>query len=199
MRIITGSARGARLKAPKGMQTRPTSDRIKESLFSILGDFVRGKRVLDLFAGTGSLGLEALSRGAEQAVFIDRATAGILRENAEHTKLLERSEIFRGDVFSVLPRLESAGRQFQLIFCDPPYHAGLWERALSAVDRSELLAPDGLLILEHGGDEALPEGGLHQLVCVREVRYGPTSAVHIFQRKAEGGACHEESRMLREF
>ena len=154
MRIITGSARGARLKAPKGMQTRPTSDRIKESLFSILGDFVRGKRVLDLF---------------------------------------------RGDVFSVLPRLESAGRQFQLIFCDPPYHAGLWERALSAVDRSELLAPDGLLILEHGGDEALPEGGLHQLVCVREVRYGPTSAVHIFQRKAEGGACHEEGRMLREF
>lgn len=181
MRIITGSARGCRLKAPKGLQTRPTSDRIKESLFSILGSFVQGKEVLDLFAGTGSLGLEALSRGAEHAVFVDRATVGILRENAEHARLLEQSEILRGDAFSVLARLNREGRQFHLIFCDPPYHEGLWEQALRTVDSSELLAPEGLLVLEHGGDEALPEEELHRLDCIREVRYGPTSTIHIFR------------------
>ena len=182
MRIITGSARGCRLKAPKGMRTRPTSDRIKESLFSILGSFVQGKEVLDLFAGTGSLGLEALSRGAARAVFVDRATVDILRDNAEHTRLSGQSEILRGDVFSVLPRLTHEGRSFQLIFCDPPYNEGLWERVLEWVDGSELLSPEGLLIIEHGGDESMPEGELRSLSCIREVRYGHTSAIHIFQR-----------------
>lgn len=180
MRIITGSARGCRLKAPKGMRTRPTSDRIKESLFSILGSFVQGKEVLDLFAGTGSLGLEALSRGAVHAVFVDRVTVDILRDNAEHTRLSGQSEILRGDVFSVLSKLKNEGRSFQLIFCDPPYHEGLWERVLEWMDGSELLSPDGLLVIEHGGDEPLPEGELRSLSCVREVRYGHTSAIHIF-------------------
>ncbi len=183
MRIITGSARGCRLKSPKGMKTRPTSDRIKESLFSILGSFVQDKEVLDLFAGTGSLGLEALSRGAQHAVFVDQATTGILRENAEHTRLAERSEIVRGDVISFLSRMGRSGRMVQLIFCDPPYHAGLWEQVLQMVDRLELLAPEGLLILEHGGDEPLPEAELSGLECIREVRYGPVSTIHIFRRK----------------
>lgn len=182
MRIITGTARGCRLKAPKGMRTRPTSDRIKESLFSILGSFVQGKEVLDLFAGTGSLGLEALSRGAAHAVFVDRATVDILRDNAEHTRLSGQSEILRGDVFSILPKLKNEGRSFQLIFCDPPYHEGLWENVLEWIDGSGILSPGGLLITEHGGDEFLPEGELCSLSCIREVRYGHTSAIHIFQR-----------------
>ena len=97
MRIITGKARGARLKAPKGLLTRPTSDRIKESLFNILGARVVGRRVLDLFAGTGGLGLEALSRGAASAVFVDRATENILKENAEHAHLAEDARILRAD------------------------------------------------------------------------------------------------------
>ncbi len=183
MRIITGSARGCRLKAPRGMQTRPTSDRIKESLFNILGSFVREKEVLDLFAGTGSLGLEALSRGAEHAVFVDRATAGIIRENAEHTRLADRSEILKGDVIACLSRMGREGRNFRLIFCDPPYHAGLWEQTLRMVDHLELLAPEGLLVVEHGGDENLPEQELQGLECIREVRYGPVSTIHIFRRK----------------
>ncbi len=182
MRIITGSARGCRLKAPKGLNTRPTSDRIKESLFSILGGFVKDKHVLDLFAGTGSLGLEALSRGAASAVFVDRATVDILRDNAEHTRLSGQSEILRGDVFSILPKLEKAGRSFQLVFCDPPYYEGLWECVLEWVDDSQLLSPEGLLIVEHGGDESLPDRNLKSLSCIREVRYGHTSAIHIFQR-----------------
>ena len=180
MRIITGRARGARLKTPKGLLTRPTSDRVKESLFSILGGRVVGRRVLDLFAGTGSLGLEALSRGAASAVFVDRATEHVLRENAEHTRLNETARILRGDVFSVLSRLAAEGAVFDLVFCDPPYHKGLWERALTALDASPVLSEGALVIVESGEDEKeLPS--LTRLSLVREERYGHTTRVRIFE------------------
>ncbi len=181
MRIITGTAKGCRLKAPKGMSTRPTSDRIKESLFSILGSLVREARVLDLFAGTGSLGLEALSRGASHAVFVDQFTADIIHENAEHAHLLEKSEIVRKEAIFFLRHLAGKAQQFDLIFCDPPYHKGLWEKALCTVDGGDLLLPGGVLIVEHGGDETwLPE--LRTLGCVREVSYGHTSAIRMFRK-----------------
>ena len=180
MRIITGRARGARLKTPKGLLTRPTSDRVKESLFSILGGRVVGRRVLDLFAGTGSLGLEALSRGAASAVFVDRATEHVLRENAEHTRLDETARILRGDVFSVLSRFAAEGAVFDLVFCDPPYHKGLWERALTALDASPVLSEGALVIVESGEDEKeLPS--LTRLSLVREERYGHTTRVRIFE------------------
>jgi len=180
MRIITGRARGARLKTPKGLLTRPTSDRVKESLFSILGGRVVGRRVLDLFAGTGSLGLEALSRGAASAVFVDRATEHVLRENAEHTRLDETARILRGDVFSVLSRLAAEGAVFDLVFCDPPYHKGLWERALTALDASPVLSEGALVIVESGEDEKeLPS--LTRLSLMREERYGHTTRVRIFE------------------
>ena len=180
MRIITGRARGARLKTPKGLLTRPTSDRVKESLFSILGGRVVGRRVLDLFAGTGSLGLEALSRGAASAVFVDRATENVLRENAEHTRLDETARILRGDVFSVLSRLAAEGAVFDLVFCDPPYHKGLWERALTALDAAPVLSEGALVIVESGEDEKeLPS--LTRLSLVREERYGHTTRVRIFE------------------
>ena len=121
MRIITGSARGCRLKTPKGQATRPTSDRIKESLFNILGSKVYGRKVLDIFAGTGNLGLEALSRGAASACFVDQATAALIRENAVHTRLKDRATVHGGDVFAQLTRFEQGGASFDLIFCDPPY------------------------------------------------------------------------------
>ena len=180
MRIITGRARGARLKTPKGLLTRPTSDRVKESLFSILGGRVAGRRVLDLFAGTGSLGLEALSRGAASAVFVDRATEAVLRENAEHTRLGETARILRGDVFSALARLAAEGAVFDLVFCDPPYHKGLWERALTALDASPVLSEGALVIVESGEDEKeIPP--LSRLSLVREERYGHTTRVRIFE------------------
>ena len=180
MRIITGRARGARLKTPKGLLTRPTSDRVKESLFSILGGRVVGRRVLDLFAGTGSLGLEALSRGSASAAFVDRATEHVLRENAEHTRLDEAVRILRGDVFSVLSRLAAEGAVFDLVFCDPPYHKGLWERTLTALDASPILSEGALVIVESGEDEKeLPS--LTRLSLVREERYGHTTRVRIFE------------------
>ena len=184
MRIITGTARGCRLKTPKGEATRPTADRIKESLFNILGRRVEAAHVLDLFAGTGALGLEALSRGAASALFVDERTASLIEENAAKTRLLECAEVVRADVLRLLTRLGGAGRSFDLIFCDPPYRQGLWEKVLSSVDREGLLAPDGCMIVEHGaGEETLP--ALENLRCVREKSYGKTTRLRFFCVAAE--------------
>lgn len=170
MRIITGSAKGCKLKTPPGVTTRPTSDRVKEAMFSILGSDVGG-RVLDIFAGTGGLGLEALSRGAESCVFVDKATADIIGYNAAHTKLSDQCRILKGDVFGQLARLVGEGAQFDLVFCDPPYHQGLAQRALAILDESPILAPQAIVVMEHGGeDDDLPE--TKRLRLVRNPHYG---------------------------
>lgn len=171
MRIITGSARGCRLKAPPGEDTRPTADRTREALFSMLGGRVVDADVLDLFAGTGALALEALSRGAARAVMIDRITHDILSENARRTKLVARAEIRRGDVYGHVVQLAREGRVFDLIFADPPYGQGDHIRVLSAVDAGRLLAEGGLLILEQGADESVAEH-MGRLSLLRERRYG---------------------------
>lgn len=178
MRIITGTAKGCSLKTPKGMNTRPTSDRVKESLFSILGSDVGGS-VLDLFAGTGALGLEALSRGADSCVFVDQATSDIIRFNAERTHLSDRCTILKGDVFSQLKRLDIQGRSFDMVFCDPPYHHGLAHRVLEYLEGSGLLAPDALVIVEYGGDEEELPPTL-RLRPVRDQRYGRTTRVGFY-------------------
>lgn len=185
MRIIAGTARGARLKAPKGIDTRPTADRVKESLFSILGQRVRGARVLDLFAGTGGLGLEALSRGAAAAIFVDRATVPLIKENATHTHLLERAQFLRQDVFTAFSRLAAAGERFDLIFCDPPYEKGLWQRVLSVLDESPLLFPDALVVVECGAHEG-EMASLSALALRRAVGYGRTTQILIFEMRTAG-------------
>ena len=184
MRIITGSARGCRLKTPKGQDTRPTADRIKESLFNILGQKVLDRKVLDIFAGTGNLGLEALSRGAECAVLVDKATAPLMQENARLTRLQDKVTVRGGDVFAELGQLDRSRAEFGLIFCDPPYHKGLWERALLLIDQSEnIMAHNGILVVEHGADEnELP--ALGRLMAVMNRRYGHTTQLTFFQWRA---------------
>lgn len=185
MRIITGSARGCRLKTPRGQETtRPTADRVKESLFNILGGKVQDRCVLDLFAGTGNLGLEALSRGASSAAFVDRSTAALIRSNAVLTHLQDRVSVYGGDVFAALTQMAAQQRRFDLIFCDPPYHRGLWEQALTTIDQSEgLMDQRGILVVEHGADETdIPS--LHQLVQVMNRRYGHTTQLSFFQWRA---------------
>ena len=127
MRVITGSARGRRLKELTGMETRPTTDKVKESLFSIIQFDIEGRRVLDLFAGTGQLGIEALSRGAASAVFIDRRADAVrlVKDNLELCGLSDRASVRCGDAMSYL----RSGEKFDLIFLDPPYAAGLLPRA----------------------------------------------------------------------
>ncbi len=194
MRIITGSARGARLKTPKGAEvTRPTADRVKESLFNILGQMVQGRKVLDIFAGTGNLGIEALSRGAETAVFVDKATEKLIRENLTITHLDDKAKVQSGDVFAELTRLAGSRENFRLIFCDPPYHRGLWEQALRQIDQSAgLMAEDGILVVEHGADEGeIPQ--LERLVQVMNRRYGHTTQLSFFQWRSYVEAEEEES------
>ena len=180
MRIITGSARGARLLAPKGMTTRPTADRVKESVFNILGDKVRDRRVLDLFAGSGALGLESLSRGASHALMVDRDSVGIIAKNAAHTHLEHKAKILDMDVMAALSRLEKEEECFGIIFSDPPYHRGWTEAVLARITESHLLAENGILVLEHGADE---EGfSSETLTCVLSRRYGAVTKVSFFQR-----------------
>ncbi len=194
MRIITGSARGCRLKTPKGAEvTRPTADRVKESLFNILGQMVAGRKVLDIFAGTGNLGLEALSRGAESAVFVDKATAKLIAENLQLTRLQEKGIVRSGDVFAELSRQAAGKAEFSLIFCDPPYHRGLWQQALRQIDASDgLMAENGILVVEHGAEEnEIPE--LSRLQLVHNRRYGHTTQLSFFQWRAYVEAEEEEA------
>jgi 16S rRNA (guanine(966)-N(2))-methyltransferase RsmD len=175
MRIITGSAKGAKLKAPHGDSTRPTADRVKESLFNILGHKVTEAHVLDLFAGTGNLGLEALSRGASHAVFVDQELqcVALIKENARHTKLLDQTQILRQEVLRAMDLLARSDRQFDLIFCDPPYNKGFVGAVLQKTDCYRILRTDGIVIMEHSRHEMLPEH-LENLECIRTQRYGET-------------------------
>lgn len=185
MRIIAGEARGRRLFAPEGRVTRPTSDRVRESLFGILTPRLEESRVLDLFAGSGALAFEALSRGAECAVLCDRAEAAeraILR-NASLTGCTEKVEYLRCDWRAALRRL--TGRRFDLVFLDPPYgEPDLYAQALAMLDQMELLEDDALVVLERTARETprLPSG--FQVCDTR--RYGDTAID--FVRK-EGRPC----------
>ena len=127
MRVITGIARGRKLKELPGMETRPTTDKVKESVFNIVQFDIEGRRVLDLFAGTGQMGIEALSRGAAHCTFVDlrKEAAAVVRENLAHTKLSENGKVIQGDYLAFLT---GCREKFDLAFLDPPYNTGMLER-----------------------------------------------------------------------
>ncbi|MBP2658548.1 MAG: methyltransferase, partial [Firmicutes bacterium] len=175
MRIITGSAKGIKLSAPRGLGTRPTADRVKEAVFNILGDIVVDAQVLDIFAGTGNLGLEALSRGASAAVFIDSSIDSItsIKENAQRTKLIGQVEILKNDVIRALDRFAGTGRSFDLIFCDPPYNKGLVQKVLEKIETNAIVNPKGILVIEHSKHEEIKNQWDH-LQLRRVEKYGET-------------------------
>ena len=148
MRVITGKARGTVLKTPEGSKTRPTTDRVKEAVFSIIQFQIPGAKVLDLFAGTGQLGIEALSRGAKNAVFVDEAEAAcaLVRENLRRTKLQDYAKIIRSDY---LRYLESCRDQFDIIFLDPPYAEVYLENSLKFITEIDILQTGGIIIAEY--------------------------------------------------
>jgi 16S rRNA (guanine(966)-N(2))-methyltransferase RsmD len=178
MRIIAGSLKGRRLRSPTWSGVRPTSDRLRETLFNVLGDRVRGARVLDGYAGTGALGLEALSRGAGEVVFIERdpRAEALIRRNIDHCGVAAGYGIIRGALPAALRRAGSLGR-FDLILLDPPYDGDGLSAVLAGLCRH--LAPDGLLVLERAkrGDVRQVPG----LTNVRTVRSGD-SALDFYQR-----------------
>ena len=184
MRIITGTARGLKLKTPNGLSTRPTADRVKESLFNILNgltNFAEINAVLDIFAGTGALGLESMSRGAKSATFIDAATTQIIGENVRRTKFTNCT-ILRGDFEKILRRLGEQNFAFDLIFSDPPYATNFAQKSLTLVAELNLLNVNGLIIVEHGATETLNTPPNLQLV--RQTIYGRTTSLEIFERTA---------------
>lgn len=149
MRVIAGTARRLILKTPKGMNTRPTTDRIKETLFNILSPDIPGSRFLDLFSGSGGIGIEALSRGAKEAVFveIDKAALSCIKDNIAHTRFEDRSRVIATDALSAIRKLSGTGT-FDLIFMDPPYSTDLIEKVLYAISMSDVVDNNTLIVCE---------------------------------------------------
>ena len=155
MRVITGKARGIQLKTPDGMLTRPTADRVKEALFSIINFDIPGAKVLDLFGGTGQLGIEALSRGATAATFVDarEESCKLIRENLKRTKLEQDAKVVRSDYLDYLSRCRE---QYDIIFLDPPYAEVFLENAIKRITEIDILHSNGIIVAERPLGKELP-------------------------------------------
>lgn len=177
MRVITGSARGMTLKTLEGESVRPTTDKVKEAIFSAIQFEIEGRRILDLFAGSGQLGTEALSRGAESAFFVDADKNAVktVKENLEKTKLSFKASVAHTDSIAFLSMTDKI---FDIAFLDPPYETGLLQKALSKIDNS--IASGGTVICEHPFREKL-EDEYGALKKSKEYKYGKT-AVTVFRK-----------------
>ena len=155
MRVITGKARGVNLKTPEGLTTRPTADRVKEALFSVINFDIPGADVLDLFGGTGQLGIEALSRGAKTATFVDEGEKpyALMKENLRRTKLEQQGSVVRSDYLAFL---HNCKKRFDIIFLDPPYAEVFLENALKCITEIDILRSGGIIICERPLDKELP-------------------------------------------
>lgn len=155
MRVITGKARGTVLKTPEGMKTRPTTDRVKEAMFSIIQFDIPGAFVLDLFGGTGQLGIEALSRGAKKAVFVDAGEPAcrLIRENLKRVRMEGEGKVVRNDY---LAYLRSCREKFDIIFLDPPYAEVFLENALKSITEIDILQSGGIIVTERPLGKDLP-------------------------------------------
>lgn len=156
MRIISGAAKGRKLKGVEGLDTRPTSDNVKESLFNIIQFDIEGRKVLDLFAGTGQLGLECLSRGAESCTFVElrRDAVSVIRENVAWCKLEEGASVVQGDYLAYLTRCSDP---FHLILLDPPYDSGLLEKAIQTIVEIDILSENGIIVCESSREQEMPQ------------------------------------------
>jgi 16S rRNA (guanine966-N2)-methyltransferase len=182
VRVIAGEAKGRHLKAVPGDTTRPVTDRVKEAVFNILQPDLEGATILDLFAGTGAIGIEALSRGAARAVFVDRAPKAVatVKENLRITGLADRAEVVRDDSFRFLERTTES---FDIVYVAPPQYLGLWEKALQALDREKSAAGDLVVVQIHPKEYHPVE--LQYLELEDERKYGSTQV--LFYVRREGG------------
>jgi 16S rRNA (guanine(966)-N(2))-methyltransferase RsmD len=183
MRVVAGSARGTVLKTPEGMLTHPTADRVKEAVFSILHFDVQEALVLDLFGGTGQLGIEALSRGAKRAVFVDhqQKACELIRENLRRTRFSERASVVRGDYLEYLKRTRE---QFDIILLDPPYAENFLENALNCIAEIDILRDNGIIVTERPLEKAL-DIQLPGFSRSRDYKYGKT-LITLYRRQSEG-------------
>ena len=172
MRVITGKARGIQLKTPDGMTTRPTADRVKEALFSIIQFEIPGANVLDLFGGTGQLGIEALSRGAKHAVFVDAGEPAcrLIKENLRRTKMEADAQVVRADYMDYLRR---SREKFDIILLDPPYAEVFLENALKSIAEIDILQTGGIIVTERPLGKDLP-WDLEGFERSKDYKYGKT-------------------------
>ena len=179
MRVITGHAGGRKLKTPANEEIRPTTDNVKESVFNIIQFDIEGRRVLDLFGGTGQMGIEALSRGAREAVFVDRNRDAVklIRDNLRTCGM--QADVLQTDALSYLKR----GEQFDLIFVDPPYDGGLYEPVLSTINSVDNLSEGGIIICEARADLSFPDVK-EPYRRIREYRYGKVK-ICIYKKESE--------------
>ncbi|MEG0293321.1 16S rRNA (guanine(966)-N(2))-methyltransferase RsmD [Enterococcus sp.] len=183
MRVISGNYRGRKLKSLAGDNTRPTSDKVKESIFNMIGPYFDGGKVLDLFAGSGGLAIEAISRGMDKAVCVDRnyQALKVIKENIQLTKEPEKFEVIKGEAKQVLNRLGVEGHRFDLVFLDPPYAQQSVVEDLEKLLSADMIAPDGLIVCETDKKFELPEtiGTLEQ---TRRQVYG-LAAITIYRNE----------------
>ncbi|MDF2964143.1 MAG: methyltransferase [Paenibacillus sp.] len=181
MRVISGTAKGRPLKAVPGMGTRPTTDKVKEAIFSMIGPYFEGGHVLDLFAGTGGLSIEALSRGMERAVLtdIDKKSIDTIRQNLQASGFTEKAEIYRNDALRAVKALTKRGIKFDLVFLDPPYRLKVVQDLVEQLVQANMLNAGATIVMEHDADDVYSEpiGGLQ---WVRRAEYGDT-AVTIYR------------------
>ena len=182
MRVISGKARGIQLKTPEGLQTRPTADRVKEALFSILQFDLPGTRVLDLFGGTGQLGIEAMSRGAKSAVFVDAGESAcrLIRENLRRTKMESDAHVVRADYLEYLSRCRD---KFDIILLDPPYAEVFLENSLKKISEIDILQSGGIIVTERPAEKVLSVT-LEGFSRSKDYKYGKT--ILTLYRKDEG-------------
>lgn len=186
MRVIAGMAKNKKLISPPGLSTRPLTDMIKEALFNVLGERVIGSVFLDLFCGSGSAGIEALSRGAEKVIFIDSSREAVkaVKENIENCGFSEGFEVYRNDVFKAIDILKKRGLKFDIIFADPPFtNPGIFDKVMEALDRANILTEDGILIIRSKRDKDMPEK-LVYLARYRMNSYGD-STLHYYKMLRE--------------
>ncbi|WP_028611083.1 16S rRNA (guanine(966)-N(2))-methyltransferase RsmD [Paenibacillus harenae] len=181
MRVIAGEAKGRTLKAVPGTNTRPTTDKVKEAIFSMIGPYFDGGMALDLFAGTGGLGIEAWSRGVERTVFIDREkiSIDIIRQNVQTANMGSAAEIYRNDAERALKALAKRGQRFRLVFLDPPYIMTSMDSLMGQLAENELLEPEATIVVEHDAAHRYAEemDGFKQ---IKHAKYGDT-AVSIYK------------------
>ena len=191
MRVVSGDARGRRFESPSG-NTRPTSEKVREAMFDILGDVVYESRVLDLYAGSGGLGIEALSRGAKCSTFVDlsRSAVSTIISNLRELGFEDRARVIRADCIKFVRRLSAEKAQFDLIFVDPPYSKGVYRAILEEIGRGGLLSEGGIVVVESHKGESFP-GSIGGIELVRERTYGDTK-VTFWRRMSVGKAPASE-------
>lgn len=185
VRVIAGFAKGKRLKAPSGKETRPITDMIKEALFNVIGPDIQGARFLDLFAGSGSVGIEALSRGATQAIFVDNSSAAvrIIYENLDNCGFEDQYEVYCNDVLRAVTILNKHAAKFDYIYVDPPFTVeGIFMDVMKKLDQVDILDPQGSIIIRTRRHKELPEA-FSRLTKYRLSYYGE-SAIHYYSLMA---------------